>query len=127
MASVLLIEPDVSLAEAVSTFLEGSDFEVVFCHSSQAAITQADEHRPDIVVLELSIPDHNGVEFLQEFRTYPDWIDIPVIVYSHVPLEDTGLSKAEWRKHGVQEYLYKPTVGLAELAKTLREFTNEAV
>lgn len=124
MRHVLLVEPDVSLAKAMGTFLSDCDFDVRICHTAQAAISQADSQPPEIVVLELSMPDHNGVEFLQEFRTYPDWIDIPVIIYSHVPLEDTGLTRVEWRKHGVHEYLYKPTVSLVELTKILKRIIS---
>jgi len=47
---------------------------------AQAAVHAADERQPDVVVIELQLPAHNGVEFLHEFRSYPEWQWIPVVV-----------------------------------------------
>lgn len=80
----------------------------------------ADEAKPDAVILELAMPEHNGIEFLQEFRSYADWLDVPIVVYSHIPREDTGLSIADWQKYGVVGYTYKPTTSLKQLASILR-------
>lgn len=120
MAHILIIEPDTVLASIIKQYLLGLEYDVSLTHNAQKAITYSDERRPDAIVLELAIPDHNGVEFLQEFRSYADWMQIPVIIYSHIPQEDTGLSRVEWRKHGVHSYLYKPTSGLEHLAKALQ-------
>lgn len=120
MAHVLIIEPDTVLASIIRQYLLGMDFDVSLSHTAQKAIIHSDQNRPDMVVLELAIPDHNGVEFLQEFRSYADWTDIPVVIYSHIPPEDAGLSPDEWRQHGVDHYLYKPATGLAHLAKVLQ-------
>ena len=46
------------------------------------AIDLADQTRQDVVVQELHIPGHNGVEFLHEFSSYYDWQSIPIVVYS---------------------------------------------
>lgn len=119
MTSVLLVEPDRALAKTMAEFLREQELDVRIAVSSQQAIRLADEQRPDIVVLELAIPGHNGIEFLQEFRSYADWLEVPVVIYSHVPVENTGLTLREWRKHGVVDYLYKPVVGLERLTKRL--------
>ncbi len=120
MAHILVIEPDTVLASIMKQYLLGMEFEVGLTHNAQKAIVYSDENRPDTVVLELAIPDHNGIEFIQEFRSYNDWTEIPIVVYSHIPPEDTGLTAEEWRKHGVHHYLYKPATGLAHLGNVLR-------
>lgn len=120
MAHVLVIEPDITLASIIRQYLLGLEYEVSLIHDARKAIAHADNYSPDMVVLELAIPNHNGVEFLQEFRSYPDWLNVPVVVYSHIPPEDTGLSEQDWQKHGVHHYLYKPTTGLERLAKVLQ-------
>lgn len=120
MAYVLIVEPDRALAETLQRYLAARHFKARAVSSAQDGIIQADQRTPDIVVLELAIPEHNGIEFLQEFRSYADWLKVPIVVYSHIPREDTGLSKADWQKYGVVGYLYKPTVGLERLARVLR-------
>lgn len=121
MAHILVVEPDTVLAGIMHQYLLGMDFEVGVSHTAQKAIAYSDNQRPDVVVLELAIPGHNGIEFLQEFRSYSDWTHIPVVIYSHIPAEDAGLSHEEWRQHGVHQYLYKPTSGLAQLGKVLTQ------
>lgn len=121
MKRVLLVEPDAALGDTIATYLGRSGYVTELVSSSQSAIHAADEVTPDAVVLELAIPEHNGVEFLQEFRSYADWLNVPIIVYSRIALEDTMLTDVEWQKYGVNNYLYKPTVTLAALTSALDE------
>lgn len=116
---VLLLEPDKSLGQVIKKYLNGKGFEVITSSTSQDAISKADLKKPDLVVLELAVPLNNGVEFIQEFQSYADWINIPLIVYSHIPLEDTGFTQQDWLRHGVRHYLYKPTSDLAKLSRVV--------
>lgn len=82
----------------------------------------ADQIRPDIVVLELQLIEHSGIEFLYEFRSYSDWRNIPVIVHSHVPAQEFGASEKLLSKHlGIGEYLYKPHTTLNQLLRSVNE------
>ncbi len=121
MKSVLLVEPDVPLAATMRHFFEKQGFHVRIATNAQTALIAADTKRPDVVVLEIAMPKHNGLSFLQEFQTYDDWMSVPVVIYSHIPREDTGLSASEWQKQGVAAYCYKPTVTLQKLSRYIRE------
>ncbi len=66
MAQILLIEPDRLLAETYAQSLTGGGHRVVACAGAQAAIHAADQDCPDIVILELQLVEHSGVEFLYE-------------------------------------------------------------
>ncbi|MGI9027642.1 MAG: response regulator [Candidatus Saccharimonadales bacterium] len=127
MKQVLLVEPDTILAKTIASYLMNRGLAVSTATTAQAAIASADATLPDVVILELAMPNHNGIEFLQEFRSYSDWTNIPIIVYSHIPQEDTGLSAAEWHKYGAVDYLYKPTIGLERLAAILQNSAVSAV
>jgi CheY-like chemotaxis protein len=56
---------------------------------------------------------HNGLEFLYEFRSYPDWQDVPVLLLTNV---SPGTFAASWQlltgQLGVRSYLYKPRTSL---------------
>lgn len=86
---------------------------------AQQAVILADNTTPNVVILELAMPKNNGLAFLQEFRSYTDWAEVPIIIYSRIPREDAGLSDDEWRKQGVAGYLYKPTKTLANLLASI--------
>ncbi|HSX07942.1 MAG TPA: response regulator [Candidatus Saccharimonadales bacterium] len=121
MADVLLIEPDIILALAYRRALERAGWQVRVAASAQAALDCADACRPDVVVLELQLAGHNGVEFLYEFRSYAEWLDVPVIVHTLTP--PTAFAQQETLRNqlGVVAYHYKPNTKIVQLIATVRE------
>lgn len=123
MAHILLIEPDRILAETVARTLLAAGHRVTPCASAQSAIMAADRTRPDLVVLELQLIEHSGIEFLYEFRSYLDWQHIPVLVHSGVPLGEFAESRQLMKDElGVRAYLYKPTTSLKHLLRRVNQF-----
>ncbi len=94
MARVLLVEPDKLLARSYAGALRQAGYEVDTCVGAQAAISAADEHKPDVVILELQLVQHSGAEFLYEFRSYADWLAVPVILLTNTPPGDLAGSRA---------------------------------
>lgn len=117
---ILLIEPDKILASTYKRALVLAGHQVTMCAGAQAAIIAADQTQPDVVVLELQLPGHSGIEFLHEFRSYSDWSKVPVVVQSIVP---AGEFAASWPllsgRLGVTEYLYKPLTSLQRLTQSV--------
>jgi len=112
---VLLIEPDRLQATALTQALTQAGHSVAQAVSAQAAVARADERQPDVVVLELQLPHHNGVEFLYEFRSYFEWLRIPVVVHSFVPPRELKHAVTLARELGVVQTLYKPQTTLQQL------------
>lgn len=120
MAKILLVEPDRPLADVYFLALRQAGHSVMVCPSAQAAIMAADKAVPDVVVLELQLVDHSGIEFLYEFRSYPDWQHIPVIIHTHVPpVEFAGARDLLIDELGVRDYLYKPQTNLLKLMRSV--------
>ena len=82
---ILLIEPDAVLAASYVTALEAAGYTVAHAHTAQQAVMLADERKPSLVILEPQMARHNGVEFLYEFKSYPEWQRIPVIILTSLP------------------------------------------
>ncbi len=116
---VLLVEPDRSLGKIYERALNKAGYEVSVCQGAQAAIHAADSAKPDVVVVELQLPEHGGVEFLHEFRSYPEWQHVPVILQTFVPQQNIN----GWHKHfaslGITDYLYKPAATLSHLVRAV--------
>lgn len=130
MSNILLIEPDRVLGRVYATALSSVGWDVTVSHNAQDAIIMADNNRPDIVVCELHLVSHSGIEFLYEFRSYNDWQDVPVVIMSSVPLAEFAGSKRGLSVNlGVVEYLYKPNTSLRQLIRDvetiLQSKTNE--
>ena len=120
---ILLIEPDQVLGQAYSTALSSCAFEVNHVHNAQAAVIAADNNCPDLVICEIQLISHSGIEFLYEFRSYPDWQHVPVIIFSVVPFtEFSGSQQGLAKDLGVSKYLYKPNTSLKHLMRTINEF-----
>jgi DNA-binding response OmpR family regulator len=124
MPNVLLIEPDRLLAETYRQVLEAAGHDVTVASGAQAAVMEADAAKPDLVILELQLIGHSGIEFLYEFRSYLDWQAIPVIIQSQVPPgEFVGSWQLLSQELGVKVYLYKPQTTLRQLLAQVAEFT----
>lgn len=114
MATILLIEPDRALADTYEQALTSAGHEVVRRTSAEGGIHALDLQAFDMVILELQLSLHNGVEFLYELRSYSDWQALPVIVHTFTPRPD-WLAESAWDYLQVSEYLYKPTTTLQHL------------
>ena len=125
MSHILLIEPDRILASTYRDALRDAGFSVTPCASAQAAIFASDQNKPDLVIMELQLIEHSGVEFLYELRSYPEWQNIPVLIHSQVPgVEFTAHINLLKGDLNVAGYLYKPRTSLAELIKQASKYAK---
>src|SRR3982750_184304 len=90
MARVLLIETDRPIATNLQKFLQKAGHDVEWQVDPQLAMDSADMRQPDVVILDLLLAGRSGVEFLYEFRSYPDWQRLPVIVFSNISAGELG-------------------------------------
>lgn len=117
---VLIIEPDTVLAKQYKKAFDTAGVEAAVCSDAQTAVVAIDDVKPDIIVLELQLAGHSGVEFLHEFRSYEDWAAIPVIIHSSVPEYAVGSDPKVWRQLGVIRYFYKPKTSLQQLVGAVK-------
>jgi len=118
---ILLLEPDSVLATIYAKALEQKGHTVAQAVSAQQAVHLADMQTPDVVVLELQLPQHNGVEFLYEFRSYSEWLHIPLVLHTFVPANELAKSVTLKKELGVQAVLYKPATSLQQLCAAVQK------
>ena len=122
MSHVLLIEPNTLLARMYTQALEHAGHSVAHSTGAQSAVDAADRRRPDVVILEIQLPRHSGIEFLHEFRSYTDWRQVPVIVNTALsPAYMARATEPLRRDLGVREILYKPRTSLQDILRIARE------
>lgn len=121
MKTVLLVEDDRFLGDLYSATLEQAGFGVHRAVDAQSAVDILDEYGTDLILLDLMLPAHNGVEVLQEIQSYSDWQQIPVIILSSQhPAQ--GYDQKVWSKFGVRDYLYKPEILPAEIVASVEQW-----
>ncbi|HEY4161190.1 MAG TPA: response regulator [Candidatus Saccharimonadales bacterium] len=121
---VLLIEPDRILARTYAQALSEAGCTVRHAVSAQQAVHEADQQTPDVVLLELQLPQHNGVEFLYEFRSYSEWLKVPVVVHSMVPPQELESAATLQKELGVADVLYKPETSLRRLCQAVQKLAS---
>lgn len=121
MAQILLVEPDTVLAKTYAASLQKSGHHILRAQDAQSAINATDSVTPDCIVLEIQLPQHNGVEFLYELRSHADWQAIPVIILSQLPVDRIGLDETKMTELGVRAFCYKPETSLMTLNTMIAE------
>ncbi|EXI66037.1 MAG: KDP operon transcriptional regulatory protein KdpE [Candidatus Accumulibacter adjunctus] len=110
---VLVIEDEPNIRRFVRMSLEAEGCQVYETDSMQRGLIAAGTRRPDMVVLDLGLPDGDGVDFIRDLRT---WSDVPIIVLS---ARTTETHKVGALDAGADDYLTKP-FGAAELLARVR-------
>jgi len=110
---ILVVEDDPSVKNLMTTTLKAHGYRYLAAVSGEAAILEASSHNPDIVLLDLGLPDMDGIEVIKKIRT---WSSMPIIVIS-ARCEDTD--KIEALDAGADDYLTKP-FSVEELLARLR-------
>lgn len=126
MAQVLLIESDRLLALNVQRVLTKAGHKVNWQVDPQAALDIADIQEPSLIIIDLVLAGHGGIEFLYEFRSYPDWRKVPVVVFSSLSVEELHDVLEGFEHLNITEYHYKPNTSLADLTKTVERILQPA-
>jgi len=99
---ILIVEDDPSMSRAVSAALEARGYDVVVSSTGRAALKACSDHEPDVILLDLGLPDIDGVEVCRHLRR---WTRNPVIVLT---ADDSVGRKVSALEEGADDYLTKP-------------------
>ena len=119
--NILLIEPDTKLAGIYQSALEQAGHTVMWKHHAQDAVHGAVDVYPDLVLLELQLTAHNGIEFLYEFRSYAEWQSVPVLLLTMVTPASLMITEELMKTLGIVGCLYKPATNLKQLVSAVAE------
>ena len=118
-ALILVVEDDRPIRNLIVTTLKTHDYKYLTAENGASAIMEASSHNPDIVLLDLGLPDMEGVNVIKKIRT---WSNLPIIVVS-ARSEDTD--KIEALDAGADDYVPKP-FRMMELLSRIRALIRRA-
>jgi two-component system KDP operon response regulator KdpE len=110
---ILIIEDEETISHFISTVLNNNGYESVQAHTGNEALSMISSHCPDLVILDLGLPDMDGLDILRQIRT---WSSLPVIVVSARSHETDKVTALDL---GADDYLTKP-FGTEELLARVR-------
>lgn len=101
-ALILTVEDDPPVRNLITTTLKAHDYRYLSAANGDAAIMLASSHNPDIILLDLGLPDMDGVELITKIRS---WSNVPIIVISARSEDEDKISALD---AGADDYLTKP-------------------
>ena len=110
---VLVVEDDKRISNFIKTVLEANNYDVIVAQTGAEAYSMVTSQCPDVVILDLGLPDMDGMKILQGVR---EWSSMPVIVVSARTHER---DKVEALDLGADDYITKP-FGTSELLARIR-------
>ncbi|QLZ40638.1 two-component system response regulator KdpE [Citrobacter sp. RHBSTW-00127] len=113
MTNVLIVEDEHAIRRFLRTALEADGLRVYEAETLQRGLLEAATRKPDLIILDLGLPDGDGIDFIRDLR---QWSAIPVIVLSARSEESDKIAALD---AGADDYLSKP-FGIGELQARLR-------
>ena len=110
---ILVVDDEAAIQRFLRTALDTGEFSLHHAESGHAALAAAVAVKPDVILLDLGLPDMDGVEVIRRVR---EWSQVPIIVLSVREKED---DKVKALDAGADDYLTKP-FGVAELVARIR-------
>ena len=110
---ILVVEDDTPVRNLITTTLKAHDYRFITAVNGESAVLEASSHNPEIILLDLGLPDMDGIEVIRKVRS---WSNLPIIVIS-ARSEDS--CKIDALDAGADDYLTKP-FSVEELLARLR-------
>jgi CheY-like chemotaxis protein len=118
MTTVLIIEDNPDHVNIASRVLAASGYTVLSASDAETGLQMATTHCPDVIMLDLGLPDLDGQTLLGQIRRVPKLTEIPVVAVTGWPLE-TGSRMA--KAYGFDGYISKP-LNFKTLGEQIAEF-----
>ncbi len=110
---ILLVDDELAIRRFLKTALDNGEFTLLQAEDGHTALAAAVAGKPDLILLDLGLPDLDGVEVIRRIR---EWSAVPIIVLSVRDREDDKVAALD---AGADDYLTKP-FGIAELLARIR-------
>ena len=111
--SILLVEDEPNICGFITAALASHDYKITLAHTGKDALSIITSLCPDLILLDLGLPDIDGMEIIRQVRT---WASIPIIVISARTQEQEKVTALDL---GADDYLTKP-IGTSELLARIR-------
>ena len=111
--TIIVIEDEAQIRRFLRTTLASEGYQVIEAETGKQGLTEAATRKPDLIILDLGLPDMDGVDVIKEIRA---WSSVPVIILSARSQESDKISALD---AGADDYLVKP-FGVGELLARIR-------
>jgi len=122
MAKILVVDDDIHATTLFKTILTAKGYEAVIVNDSSTAVQTADSTNPDLVILDLMMPEPNGFEVCKMLRADPKFSQTPIVIFT--AMGDNESKEAAFET-GADEFLTKP-FRVEDLMHRIQELIDKA-
>jgi DNA-binding response OmpR family regulator len=105
MAKILVVDDDIHATTLFKTILTAKGYDAFIVNDSATAVQTADSTHPDLIILDLMMPEPNGFEVCKTLRADPKYSQTPIVIFTAMGDSE---SKATALEAGADEFLTKP-------------------
>lgn len=116
---ILLAEDDKFISRAYTDGFKRAGLEVINAYDGNETLEKAKTEKPDLILLDLIMPEKNGFEALTDIKTDPELKKIPVIVLSNLG-QDSDIERAQ--ELGAEDYMIKANFSMADVVNKIKEY-----
>jgi two-component system alkaline phosphatase synthesis response regulator PhoP len=127
MPKILIVDDDPDLVEAVTMILESKDYDVIAAYGGIEGLEKAKTEKPDLIVLDVMMPDKDGYAVCKELKADPKCNEIPILLLTAVvsKIPTTRYTQQMGLETEADDYIDKP-VEPAELVKRIEVLLGKA-
>ena len=107
---ILLVEDDVDFAEAIKLILESKSYDVAVAHDGQEGLKKVETEQPNLIILDVMMPEMNGYEVCAKLKSDPQYGLIPILLLTAVgeAMPTTKYTKEMGMRMEADDYIPKP-------------------
>ena len=120
MTTALIVEDSPTQIEVISSCLRRGGLQVEIAGNGDEAMTKISSHKPDVIILDVVLPDRSGFELCRDLKAEAGTSKIPVVICS---TKGSDMDKFWGMKQGADAYITKP-VDQEELLRTVKQLTK---
>lgn len=122
MATILIVEDEKNLNEAYQMILQNQGHEIIAAYDGTEALKVTEKVEPDLILLDLRMPQMGGVEFLKNYNLKKDHPKVKVVIFSNL---DTQHEIDEAYRLGAEKYMLKAWASPKELIQLVKSLLKE--
>jgi DNA-binding response OmpR family regulator len=119
---IIIIEDEDVLAQMYAGKLRREGYDVITAPDGTTGLSEALRERPDIILLDIMMPNMNGVEVLTRLTQHPELADTKIVVLTNTDSPETG---EEVRKLGAIDYILKANMTPEELCERVKKYLHQ--
>ncbi len=123
MAKILIIEDDLAVAGIYQDLLEKDDYKVIVCSNGADGLSAARSEKPDLILLDVMMPNMDGIEVLRRLKADNDTDLIPVIVLTNVGVDEV---QNEALSLGAARYIVKTDVSYPRFVEQIKDYVTKS-